>query len=414
MLTGTAQAATAPASAAVTPQISDAATSYANALASGDRKKAYDLLSAESRAGMTEAQWQKSFEQRRPAPRKPPASAVLRAMATAEPGPKIGDVVVHADEAFIEVDGTVDVLQALALVQESSGWRVDLQATDRLNGRHAASDFLDAIRAETAAAGSRQGQEVSLSLLRALLVSEAKNYRVIDAKVEGDRAQVALSAQVPVNLVLRATRVGPGWNVDLARPMVPLDINATNPLEQAVALADTTACQDQLQQLVRATQMYANASDDKLPDPDLWLDQIRPFLTSTATMHCLKDPVSGVSYAMNRNLAGKRLRQIANPGQTVMFLESTLHGVNPADKGESWPKPPRHPEGNVVAYADGSVRVAAFKPHFEVKEGPPTPPGAAAKPGLPGRMGPGGQPAPTPRPRVIRPPQRPAAPRNTQ
>jgi len=387
-------AASAPASVAV---------EYANALAQGQRAQAYDLLSSQSRAGMTMEQWQSSFEQTRPSIRKPPASAVLRAMATAEPGPKIGDVVVHGDEALVEVSGVIQIPQAVALVKDAGAWKVDLQATDRLNGRQAAANFLDAIRAESEASRTRQGQEASLPLLQSLLVTEAKSYAATDTNMEGDRAQVTVTATVPVNLVLRANRTGPGWNVDLSRPLVPLDISAPEPLKQAAAMSDRSTCEEQLQALVRAVQMYASSSEDMLPDPSRWLQQIRPFLQGSPALHCPTDPTPGVSYAMNRNLVGKKLHQIANPGLTVMFYESTLHGDNPADKGETWPKPPRHPEGNLVAYADSSVRAVSLKPAFDVKEGPPTPAGRISMPGQrPGQAGTAG--AVTPRPKVI-PPQ---------
>jgi hypothetical protein len=327
-------------------------------------------------------------------------------MATAEPAPKIGDVAVHGDEAFMEVSGVIPILQTIALVKDGGAWKVDLQATDRLGGRQAAGNFLDAIRAESETSRSRQGQEASLPLLRSLLATEANNYRVTDSNIQGDRAQVTVTSDVPVSLVLRATRIGPGWSVDLSRPLVPLDISAPDPLQQAVALSDRTGCEEQLQALVRAVQMYASSSDDMLPDPARWLDQVRPFIQGPVTLHCPMDSKPGTSYAMNRNLAGKKLHQIANPALTVMFYESTLHGDSPADLGQTWPKPGRHPEGNLVAYVDGSVRPVSIKPPFDVKEGPPTPTGKVTLPGR--RPGPAGAPgAASQRPQVIIPQQRP-------
>jgi hypothetical protein len=402
-----ATAAAAPAAASATSSAATAvAADYANALARNQRGEAYNMLSTGSRSGVTLAQWEQSFEQKRPGVRKPPANAVLRAMATAESTPKIGDVVVHGDEAFTAVSGVIPISRTIALVKEGGAWKVDLQATDRLGGRQAAESFLDAIRAESAASQSRQGQEASLPLLRSLLATEASNYRVTDSNIEGDRAQVTVTSDVPVNLVLRATRVGPGWSVDLSRPLVPLDISASDPLQQAVALSDRSACEEQMQALVHAVQMYATSSDDMLPNPSRWSEQVRPFLQGPATLHCPTDSAPGISYAMNRNLAGKKLHQIANPALTVMFYESTLHGNSPADLGQTWPKPARHPEGNLVAYVDGSVRPVSMKPPFDVKEGPPTPTGKVTLPGR--RPGSAGAPGAAPqRPQVIVPQQRP-------
>jgi len=378
------------------PEVAAVAAGYANALATGDARKAYELLSTQSRAGLTEAQWQQAFEMTRggrPVARKPPPSAVLRAIASAEPPPTVSEVMIRAGEAFAAVQGSVRVTQSLVLVREprrngkpsdgavAGGWRIDLQATDRLNSRQAASNFLATLCTEAEMGRSRMGQEASLPLLRSLLASEARDYQVIEADVEGDRAQVTVAADVPINLVLRETRTGPGWSVDLGRPLLPIDISAPDPLQQAGHLADKMACEDQMQMLVRAIQMYANASSDLLPDPKRWLEQIRPYLQPGFTGHCPLDAMPGISYAMNRNLAGKRLKQLANPGLTVVLYESTLHESSPADAGESWPRPARHSEGNLAAYADNSVRASPRPPSFEVKDAPP----GAGKVTMPGQ-----------------------------
>jgi prepilin-type processing-associated H-X9-DG protein len=117
--------------------------------------------------------------------------------------------------------------------------------------------------------------------------------------------------------------------------------------------------------------MYAAASDDLFPDPDRWLDQIRPYISPSLDLHCPADPYAGISYAMNRNLAGKRRREVANQNGTPLLVESILHTANPADTGESWAEPPRHPGGNLVLFVDGSVRLLRKKIAFDVTEAPP-------------------------------------------
>ncbi len=72
---------------------------------------------------------------------------------------------------------------------------------------------------------------------------------------------------------------------------------------------------------------------------------------------------------MNRNLAGKRRSQVADPSSTPLLFESALHTANPSDTGESWPEPALHGDGNLVLYVDGSVRAVKRKPSFAVKEG---------------------------------------------
>lgn len=359
---------------AVPQPIASVAASYANALAISDVSAAWELLSSQSRAATTLAQWQEGFL-RRPAMRKPPATSLLRAIAAGATPPKVGEVLVRPDEAFIEISGTVQVPQQIVLVKESQGWRVDLAETDRLNSRQAATNFLDILREEANRAAMRSPGQPSLDasypLLRAMLAPDAANYQAVDAQVTGDRAEVTVAAEIPVNLVVRATRSGAGWAVDFARPLLPVDTAAAEPLKQAAEIADRMKCEEQLGQLARAIQMYAGSSEDMLPDPARWMEQIRPFLPQPSQTHCPSDPAAGVSYAMNHNMAGKRLHQVANPNTTPLLYESAQHGNTPAGTGEGWPAPLRHPEGNLVAFADGSVRPMTQPPSFQVLEGAP-------------------------------------------
>lgn len=377
-------------------ELETAAVSYANALVAGNLKQAWDLLSSGSQAGISAVQWQETFERRAPA-RKPPVQALLRALASSPIPPTVGEVAITEGEALVEVRASVPVTQKLVLVKEEAGWKVDIKESDRLNSRQAARDFLDAVKeeAETSTSGptARLGPQIGMATLRALLASEARNHRLTSAEVTGDRAEVVLTAEVPVNLVLRATRTGPGWMVDFSRPLVPVDMASPAPLEEAIALDARTRCEEQLRQIARAIQMYAASSDDMLPDPERWVDQIRPYLPQPDPLHCPNDKVAGLSYAMNKNLAGKKLHQIANPSLTVLVYESILHQPNANDTGQGWPREPRHMGGNLVAFCDGSVRPVAAKVPFEVKEGPAT----------------GTRPAGGARPQVSRPPVRPPA-----
>lgn len=378
----------------VPADVSNTAVSYANALADGNTQAAWNLLSAKSRAGMDVVKWQQSFEQKAP-PAKPPATTLLRVLAGGDSALAPGQVLVRLNETLVEVKGSVQITRALVLVKEKDGWKVDLAASDQLNSRQAASDFLDALREETSAPQPRSAREPGVPLLRVMLASEAKDYKVVKGEVTGDRAEVRLAATVPVNMVMRGTRLGPGWAVDVSRPLVPVDAASANPLEDAVALSDQSTCEDQLRQLVRAIQLYAAASDDMLPDAAHWYDKIRDYLPPGFSGHCPRDLTPGLSYAFNANLSGKRVREVASPALVPMLFESKLHTRNPADTGQSWAEP-RHPAGNLVAFADGNVRPVPQPPSFEVNAAPP---GAGrtsvTRPQGPQRpMPPGGGPAP--------------------
>ena len=163
----------------------------------------------------------------------------------------------------------------------------------------------------------------------------------------------------------------------------PWDLLSPDPLREAASQGERQACEAQLRQLAQALETYCAKSDDRLPDPARWYDQIVPYLPPGTTLHCSTDPVAGVSYAMNKNLAGKRRREIANPSSVVIFYESTSHSRNAADTGQSWATPTRHLPGNSVMFLDGSIKSLATPPSFEVKKA--TPGSAAPSPHVPAR-----------------------------
>ena len=371
-----------PPPAGVPPEVAGPALDYANALATGDLARSWNLLSPESQQKITAIQWEAAFSTPAPA-RKAIAGALLRALASSEQPPLVADVLPGAQEALIEVKGVVQIAHQLVLVKTPDGWRIDLSATDRLNSADAGRLFLDTVR-DSAVRDSDQPRQSSapsgLALARLLLASKPKAYHLVAGEMQRDRAQVTVEAQVPVNLVLRAKRAGPGWLVDIKDPLLDVDFTSADPLLDAGAAADESTCQQHLQQLAGALRMYLASSDDRFPDPDRWLDQIQPYLSHSAHDHCPADPGEGVSYAMNRNLAGKRRSEVGNPSSTPLLFESTLHSANPSDAGNSWADPPRHPRGNLVLFADGSVRFSPKKPSFGVTQAQPQTTGRPAPP----------------------------------
>jgi hypothetical protein len=357
---------------AAPPEVAKTALAFAGALAKDDLTPPWQLLSSKTRSHMNAVQWEQAFRGRAPS-RVPSGNDLLRALATAEQPPTIGDVLLQDGEALIKVSGTVRITQNLVLVKEGGAWLVDLAASDEINSREAARVFMDAVGSTSAASTPRpvRTPESSLPMLRALLVPEAKSYYVLNASVQGDRADVTLACDLPVSLVLRAVRSGPGWMVDVSRPIVNTNPMSPDPLREAAESNIQATCQDQLRQLGRAFQMYAAANDDKFPDADRWVDQLRPYLGEAATaLHCPADKTPGVSYAMNRNLAGKTRSTVANQQTTPLLFESTLHTANPADTGESWPSAAFHMAGNMVLFVDGNARPVVQKPSFSVIEGP--------------------------------------------
>ena len=377
----------------VPPAIAAAALTYSSALVKADMTTAWNLLSSKSRAEITAVEWEKSLRSR-PSSRPPSAQSLLKALVGSEQQLQTGEMLVTPDQALVQVTETVRITQELILVKEQDRWLVDLSASDELNARAAAQLFLDAVAADIKGASARRpirSLSSSLPTLQALLAPQAKKYHVLQADIERGRARVTLACDVPVSVVLRATRLGPGWVVDLSRPIVTLDPMSADPLRKAMDSTYKSTCQAQLRQLSTVFQMYVAASDDLLPDPSRWVELIRPFAPEDTVLHCPADLAAGITYAMNRNLAGKKRSQIANPSFTPLLFESTLHTDTPSDTGESWPEPALHSDGNLVLYVDGSIRPVKRRPSFAVKEreGGTTVPAQTAPKGRPPRRRPG-------------------------
>ncbi len=346
-------------------EVAAVALDYTQALVRGDMRTSWNLLSAASRAANDIAHWEASFATGA-ASRPPAPNAILKALATANPPATANKTLVLGSEALIEVKGSVEIGRTVVLVKEGNRWLVDLAASDEVNSQEAAQTFLEAIADDAGVSAQRpvRTPQTSLPMLRTLLAPEAKDYRVSQTEMRGDRAYVTVVADLPVTLVLRAKRQGPGWQVDLARPLVTTNPTSADPLNEAVGSIKQSDCQDQLRRLGQAIQMYSSLSEDLLPDPDRWIEQIRPYLSGPPALHCPADATEGVSYAMNRNLAGKKRSEIGNPAMTPLLYESSLHTANPADRGESWQTPTRHADGNMVLYVDGSVRPSEQPPSF--------------------------------------------------
>jgi hypothetical protein len=373
---------------AVPPDLAEAALAYTSALVQGDLATSWNLLSSESRAEMDGAAWKMAF-QRGPATRTPSGNALLRALAAADAPPSIGDVLVREEEALVEVSTTVQITQVIALVREGESWLVNLAATDQLNARAAVSVFLEAVAAEAGAGGGPRAARVPRSsppMLQALLAAKAEDYHVTEGDIDGDRARVTLVCDLPVSLVLRAKRLGPGWSVDFSRPVLATDPTEPDPLRAALAEMDKLTCMEQLRLLGRAFTMYAEASDDVLPQAHEWIYKLQPFLPAGLSLHCPADPVEGVSYAFNENLAGKRRREVADPSNTPLVYESTPRAESAAGTGKGWPDPALHPGGNLVLYLDGSVRATQAEPSFSVRTAQMRGPSSARTRPTPGRL----------------------------
>ncbi|GMV35963.1 MAG: hypothetical protein AMXMBFR61_04710 [Fimbriimonadales bacterium] len=125
---------------------------------------------------------------------------------------------------------------------------------------------------------------------------------------------------------------------------------------------NTDRCQSRLRLLSQAALAYAEDHSGYFPPAAVWMDALRPNLSSSRSLRC---PVFGsesdrYGYALNADLAARPLPRIAAPRLTFLLYDSANLARNAADPVTSLPPEGRHRTksgpGNNAAFADGSVR----------------------------------------------------------
>jgi len=126
-------------------------------------------------------------------------------------------------------------------------------------------------------------------------------------------------------------------------------------------------CELNVENIAMCMQMYAADWDDRLPDPDHWVDQLgQEYARNMAVFKCAADKSDArCSYGMNRALSGLRVTEIANPDDLVSVYETAHPGDNPSGGPGDVADPPRHPRskypsprwyhGNMYGYVSGKL-----------------------------------------------------------
>lgn len=126
----------------------------------------------------------------------------------------------------------------------------------------------------------------------------------------------------------------------------------------AYAPEKNKTCPENLRQLYLAAMLYADSWDGMLPPAKSWLTAIKDNVTEDNWLHC---PEIGTTegarfgYAMNTELGGKRVSEIASPEKTPLFFESSDLAANANGSVSLAPSPGRHMGRNNVVYADGKT-----------------------------------------------------------
>lgn len=109
-------------------------------------------------------------------------------------------------------------------------------------------------------------------------------------------------------------------------------------------------------QLSIAMVMYCNDHDGRFPPCDTWPDALDDYIGDKKILTSPSDPDAGRAWAMNAQLAGRKINEIKQPHQVVLIFEAEF-GSPPAGARELLPQQPRGPRGYVIAFLDGHVEI---------------------------------------------------------
>jgi hypothetical protein len=124
-------------------------------------------------------------------------------------------------------------------------------------------------------------------------------------------------------------------------------------LAKAKQKANHIRCISNLRQLNLGLMMYANDNNDRFPAGTNWCDALKPFVKDEKTYVCAAGkPGQRSHYAFNAKLAGRGMKDIQTPAQTVLIFEAE-GGWNAAGGEELLPAKPRHAGAYAVGFADG-------------------------------------------------------------
>lgn len=164
----------------------------------------------------------------------------------------------------------------------------------------------------------------------------------------------AFGARPAVSVGLVALVAGALWTGNDLRPLFNLlDQFRPAPAPQQSAQG---SCEERLKRLYTAALMYSDSWDQMLPPADRWEEALKETLSDAASLDCPALGTGKHGYAMNSEVGGKRVSEIADAAGTPLFYDSTLPPPNAHDNVASLPQPGRHDGRNYIVYLDGSVR----------------------------------------------------------
>ena len=138
---------------------------------------------------------------------------------------------------------------------------------------------------------------------------------------------------------------------------LPAFSRAKSHAQQAVTLNNA-------KQICLAMKIYCDENDGRFPPPDTWPNALAGYIGNDKILTSAFNPEAGRAFAMNSELAGRKIDEIKHPARIVLIFEAEF-GSPPAGGRELLPDQSRGPRGYVVGFVDGHVRCV---PRTEVDE----------------------------------------------
>lgn len=127
-------------------------------------------------------------------------------------------------------------------------------------------------------------------------------------------------------------------------------------LVRARAQARTAVSMNHARQICLAMMMYCEENEGRLPPVDDWTAALAPYVGDKNILESPFAPHTGLAWAMNRHLDGRKLNDIGQPAGIVLIFEARTGGP-PAGGRELLPHRPRGRRGYVIGFLDAHVEL---------------------------------------------------------
>ena len=128
-------------------------------------------------------------------------------------------------------------------------------------------------------------------------------------------------------------------------------------LAKAKQKANHIQCMSNVKMLNLGVMMYASDNNDLFPAGTNWCDVLMPYVQNAQAYVCSSGKQGQrCHYALNARVAGREMKDIQSPAQTVLIFEAE-GGWNVSGDRELLPAKSRHSGAYVIGFADGHAEV---------------------------------------------------------